>query len=150
MAKNGYFKFPKAPWLEPYHQMQFSVIPRTLVIFDRYMRSYNVLLIQVRVDMGVMAIKGYSTLSKIPRVKPYHQTLINDIPWTLIFLKSPPCILFSKRKLRKVIIPFSKLISSSSSSCRDGSTDIPDRLSPLLPIVHRPRQVFRTTSHILT
>ena len=28
----------------------------------------------------------------------------------------------------------------SSSSCRTGSTDIPDPLSPLLPIVHRPRQ----------
>ena len=38
----------------------------------------------------------------------------------------------------------------SSSSCRAGSTDIPDPLSPLLPIVHRPRQVFRTTSCILT
>ena len=40
--------------------------------------------------------------------------------------------------------------SSSSSSCRAGSTDIPDPLSPLLPIVHRPRQVFRTASRILT
>ena len=29
--------------------------------------------------------------------------------------------------------------SSSSSSYRAGSTDIPDPLSPLLPIVHRPR-----------
>ena len=38
----------------------------------------------------------------------------------------------------------------SSSSCRAGSTDIPDPLSQLLPIVHRPRQVFRTTSCILT
>ena len=38
----------------------------------------------------------------------------------------------------------------SSSSCRAGSTDIPNPLSPLLPIVHRPRQVFRTTSRILT
>ena len=40
--------------------------------------------------------------------------------------------------------------SSSSSSCHAGSTDIPDPLSPLLPIVHRPRQVLRTTSCILT
>ena len=40
--------------------------------------------------------------------------------------------------------------SSSSSSYRAGSTDIPDPLSPLLPIVHRPRQVFRTTTCILT
>ena len=39
---------------------------------------------------------------------------------------------------------------SSSSSCRAGSTDIPDPLSPLFPIVHRLRQVFWTTSCILT
>ena len=39
---------------------------------------------------------------------------------------------------------------SSSSSYRAGSTDIPDLLSPLLPIVHRSRQVFRTTTCILT
>ena len=31
------------------------------------------------------------------------------------------------------------IVSSSSSSSRAGSTDIPDPLSPLLPIVHRPR-----------
>ena len=30
-------------------------------------------------------------------------------------------------------------VISSSSSYRAGSTDIPDPLSPLLPIVHRPR-----------
>ena len=39
---------------------------------------------------------------------------------------------------------------TSSSSYRAGSTDIPDPLSPLLPIIHRPRQVFRTTTCILT
>ena len=39
---------------------------------------------------------------------------------------------------------------TSSSSCRAGSTDIPDPLSPLFPIVHRLRQVFWTTSRILT
>ena len=37
---------------------------------------------------------------------------------------------FCLRVLRRV---------SSSSSYRAGSTDIPDPLSPLLPIVHRPR-----------
>ena len=46
--------------------------------------------------------------------------------------------------------PTKSYISSSSSSCRAGSTDIPDPLSPLLPIVHHPRQVFWTTSRILT
>ena len=41
------------------------------------------------------------------------------------------------------------VISSSSSSCCTASTDIPDPLSPLLPIVHRFWQVFRATSRIL-
>ena len=35
---------------------------------------------------------------------------------------------------------------SSSSSCCAASTDIPDPLSPLLPIIHCLRQVFKTTS----
>ena len=39
---------------------------------------------------------------------------------------------------------------SSSSSCRAASTDIPDPLLPLLPIVHRLWQIFRATSRILT
>ena len=37
-----------------------------------------------------------------------------------------------------------------SSSYRAASTDIPDPLSPLLPIIHRFWQVFRATSRILT
>ena len=41
-------------------------------------------------------------------------------------------------------------MKSSSSSCRATGTDIPDPLSPLLPIVHRFWQVLRTTSRILT
>ena len=40
--------------------------------------------------------------------------------------------------------------NSSSSSCRAASTDIPDPLLSLLPIVHRLWQVFRATSRILT
>ena len=36
------------------------------------------------------------------------------------------------------------------SSRRAASTDIPDSLSPILPIVHHLWQVFRTTSRILT
>ena len=38
----------------------------------------------------------------------------------------------------------------SSSSCRATSTDIPDSLPPLLPVVHRFWQVLRATSRILT
>ena len=37
----------------------------------------------------------------------------------------------------------------SSSSCRAACADIPDRLSPFLPIIHRLRQVFRVTSRVL-
>ena len=38
--------------------------------------------------------------------------------------------------------------SSSSSSCRAASMDIPDPLSPHFPIIHRLWQVFRATSRI--
>ena len=38
----------------------------------------------------------------------------------------------------------------SSSSCRAACADIPDRLSPFLPIIHCLRQVFRVTSRVLT
>ena len=37
------------------------------------------------------------------------------------------------------IIYYPTLYTSSSSSYRAGSTDIPDPLSPLLPIVYRPK-----------
>ena len=40
--------------------------------------------------------------------------------------------------------------SSSSSSCRAASTDIPDPLSPRLPIVHHLWQFLGATSRILT
>ena len=38
----------------------------------------------------------------------------------------------------------------SSSSRRAACADIPDRLSPFLPIIHRLRQVFRITTRVLT
>ena len=49
-----------------------------------------------------------------------------------------------------LFLDISKLSSSSSSSCRSASTDIPDPLSPLLPIIHRLCQVLWATSRILT
>ena len=60
-----------------------------------------------------------------------------------LFIYMYVCIYFS-------IVVYVYLYLYMSSSCRAGSTDIPDPLSPLLRIVHRPRQVFRTTSRILT
>ena len=50
----------------------------------------------------------------------------------------------------RTVWPFLGIFSSSSSSCRAGSMDIPDPLLPLFPIVHRIRQVFWTTSRIIT
>ena len=42
-------------------------------------------------------------------------------------------------------VPGCVISSSSSSSCHATITDIPDPLSPLLPIIHRFWQVFRAT-----
>ena len=61
-------------------------------------------------------------------------------------IQMPYCVLYvsctiltlNKYTIKKVL----QNQTSSSSSCRAGSTDIPDPLSPLLPIVHRLRQVF--------
>ena len=54
----------------------------------------------------------------------------------ILFLNGLELILF-------VLLLF--LHNSSSSSCRAASTDIPDPLSSLLPIVHHLWQVFRAT-----
>ena len=40
----------------------------------------------VRVDLGVMAVKKYSTLSRSLRLEPYHQMQFAAIPKTLHFL----------------------------------------------------------------
>ena len=48
------------------------------------------------------------------------------------------------------IYMYTYISSSSSSLCPAGSTDIPDPLSSLFPIVHCLRLVFWTTSRILT
>ena len=48
------------------------------------------------------------------------------------------------------LVLFYGLSTSSSSSCRTTNTDIPDPLTPLLPIVHCFRQVLRASYRILT
>ena len=50
----------------------------------------------------------------------------------------------------KLVDKFTYIESSVSSTETDINTDIPDPLSPLLPIVCRLRQVFKATSRILT
>ena len=53
-------------------------------------------------------------------------------------------------ELNGYIYIYNETVYISSSSCRAVGTDIPDPLSPFLPIVHRLRQVFRATPCILT
>ena len=58
-------------------------------------------------------------------------------------------VLWSERS--RFFLQFSlTTLVSSSSSCRAISIDIPDPLSPPLPIVHQFRQVLRATPCILT
>ena len=44
MAMNGYPTFPKASKIEPHHQMQFCVIPRTLIggVLHLFRATFNV------------------------------------------------------------------------------------------------------------
>ena len=69
---------------------------------------------------------------------------LTEISWFVCILKSQRSLCVSRTDSGLCIS------SSSSSSCRAASMDIPDPLSPLLPITHRLWQVLRTTSRILT
>ena len=52
--------------------------------------------------------------------------------------------------MRAYIYIYIYIYISSSPSCHAAGIDIPDPLSPFLPIVHRLWQVFRASSRILT
>ena len=67
MPGKGHFTFFKVPLLEPHHQMLFSVIFRALVLFNPYKGSYlNRYYHSVRVVLGVLVMKGYSTFPNSP------------------------------------------------------------------------------------
>ena len=71
---------------------------------------------------------------------------VSDFSW-----KFSPCkFTFPAYAKKSSLSSFFNFKQSSSSSCRAGSTDIPDPLSPRLPVVHRLWQVFWTISCILT
>ena len=44
------------------------------------MGHYQVLPLWIKVDLGVMAMKGYFTFSKAPGLKPHHQMQFSAIP----------------------------------------------------------------------
>ena len=54
---------------------QFSLAElHSLVLFNPYIGPYQVLLLQARVDQGVMAMKEYSTFPEAPTLRqPHHQ-----------------------------------------------------------------------------
>ena len=66
------------------------------------------------------------------------------------FYHFPFILLAAHCFIKILVVGVCGAISSSSSSCRASGTDVSDPLSPLFPIVHRLRQVFWTTSRILT
>ena len=57
------------------HLKQFFLAQaHSLVLFDPYIGPYSVLPFRDRVDLGAMAIKGYSVFTKVPKLlKPHHQ-----------------------------------------------------------------------------
>ena len=56
----------------------------TLVIFNQWIGPYQVLPCRARVDLGAMAMKGYSALPKTPALlEPHHQIIYCHIQGTL-------------------------------------------------------------------
>ena len=56
---------------------QFSLaLVHSLSLFDPYIGPYPVLPLQAGVDMGTMAMNGYSAFPKVPPLlEPHHQTV---------------------------------------------------------------------------
>ena len=54
-----------------------------LVLFNQYIGPYQVLPFQARVDLGAMAMKGYSAFPKVPAsLEPHHQIVYCHIQET--------------------------------------------------------------------
>ena len=51
------------------------------------MRPQQVLPLKIKVDLGIMAMKGYSTLPRSPELEPHHQMLFSIIPGSPIFCR---------------------------------------------------------------
>ena len=78
-----YFTFSKPLELELHDQMQFTVKPKTLFLFDPYIVVKRVLSLQVRVNLGVMPKKRYSTFPKAQESESYDQMHFSIKPRTL-------------------------------------------------------------------
>ena len=53
--------------------VNYSFVCTQFVIFDSLMEPYQVLLLQVRIDLRAMAMKWYSVFTKSPNLKAHHQ-----------------------------------------------------------------------------
>ena len=142
----------------------FSVISRTLVRGESYPSSevqsvYSIAPADWAMNRLLKQIL-YSQLRAIGRPKFRHKNIkrnlgIINIPldnWQYLYLHWK--ISRTSRLHKCYFLTSANFLTHvpvlSSSSCRAASTDIPDSLSPLLPIIHRFWQVFRATSRILT
>ena len=51
-----------------------------LVLFNPYIGPYQVLPLRARVDLGAMAMKGYSAFPKAPALlEPHHQIFVDEL-----------------------------------------------------------------------
>ena len=100
-----------------------------LFLFNPQIGSYQVLPIRARVDLGAMAMKGYSAFTKAPALlEPHHQIVqchLQDIRWG-------GCLTPLQRRSRSIqrlhIIIFKRLYGSdfrlSSSSSLGGACGV--------------------------
>ena len=78
-----YFTFSKPLELGPQDQLQLTVKSRTLFLFEPYIVAKQVLSLQVRVNLGVMPKKKYSTFPRAQELESRDQMHFSIKPRTL-------------------------------------------------------------------
>ena len=78
-----YFTFSKPLELGPQDQLQLTVKSRTLFLFEPYIVAKQVLSLQVRVNLGVMPKKKYSTFPRAQELESHDQMHFSIKPRTL-------------------------------------------------------------------
>ena len=87
MVMKGYFTFPTAPELDLYHQMEFSVIPRTLGFFFGGGESYPL-------SAEMQSVYSTASTDRMDRCLGYLMQMYGD--FVLIFIKINLVIWISK------------------------------------------------------
>ena len=86
MAMKGYFTFPKVLGLEPHHHISFYTISMTRVLLDQQTGPWQVLTLRSRVNLRVMAMKGFFTLPNVSGLEPHNQMPSYAISMTRVLL----------------------------------------------------------------